>query len=256
MGDLIRAPYSVITATVELLDRLGVTPHDLEVLRKDSSRIQTVVGRILKSDGFLWAMLGMEQAMEKVGFVTSDFWQLTKDEDLLAQLLSVIREQAEVRLLPLLKFITAVIVPASNEFIARDYFKVDMSDAAVVKIFCLRDNFKAWLLNKTEPARIELSLRCHKLCKDSTSRLIIAELGGEAMAETTIAEMYTMMERQKNGESGELLTNGSANIFYIRDIQEVLCAVRINWNGDGWDVDAESVADTNIWFTHNQIFSH
>ena len=54
---------------------------------------------------------------------------------------------------------------------------------------------------------------------------ILAELGGEAKAETTLTEVYSLMEAQKNGENGPLLTNGYANIFYVRDVNGALRAV-------------------------------
>lgn len=94
MGDLIKeAGYSEITKMVEILDHHGVTPHDLEVLRKASSWSQSVVGRIHKTDSFLWAMLEMEHAAAKAGFNENDFRRLAQDEDLCKRVLELIRDQ-------------------------------------------------------------------------------------------------------------------------------------------------------------------
>jgi len=93
MGDLItNASYSEITKLVEILDHQGVTPHDLEVLRKANSWSQSIVGRIHRTDSFLWALLGVEQALSKAGFREEDFRQLWTDENKLQKVLAVIRE--------------------------------------------------------------------------------------------------------------------------------------------------------------------
>ena len=45
-----------------------------------------------------------------------------------------------------------------------------------------------------------------------------------------------MMKKQPRGKKGLLLTDGWANIFYVRDKNGVLRAVSVDWNGDGWHV--------------------
>ena len=35
----------------------------------------------------------------------------------------------------------------------------------------------------------------------------------------------------------------------------VLCAVNVNWNEDGWNVNANSISNPNRWNDGNQIFS-
>lgn len=87
MGDLIKIPHSELNATVEVLDHQGVTQKDFEVLRKASSWSQSIVGRIHKTDPYLWAMLEIEQSAKKAGFLESDFHALAKDEDKLRQIL-------------------------------------------------------------------------------------------------------------------------------------------------------------------------
>lgn len=34
-----------------------------------------------------------------------------------------------------------------------------------------------------------------------------------------------------------------------------ICAVNVNWNGDGWNVNANSVDNPNRWNEGNQVFS-
>ena len=51
-----------------------------------------------------------------------------------------------------------------------------------------------------------------------------------------------------------LLTNGYANLFYIRDTDGILWAVRVDWGGDGWYVNARSVERRGRWFAGIQAF--
>ena len=159
----------------------------------------------------------------------------------------------------ILEFISTVVVcTTSSPFVAKDEFVVNTKRNAKVLISYLGDNFKAWFLNgdgKTEDPISEHVLRYAKLRKASVDGPIITELGGEAKAETTLSEMFSLMVGQKNGEDGVLLNNGYANIFYIKDQNGVLRTVYVYWNDDGWDVDAYSVEDSSRWDAGYQVFS-
>lgn len=54
--------------------------------------------------------------------------------------------------------------------------------------------------------------------------------------------------------SETLLTNGNANIFYVKDINGVLRTVFVNWDGDGWVVDANALDDYQ-WYVGRRVFS-
>lgn len=83
MGDLIRMPHSELNATIELLDRLGVTPHDFEVLRKASSWSQATTARVHKTDPSVWAALELEDAAVRLGFTPGELRALAGRKDLL-----------------------------------------------------------------------------------------------------------------------------------------------------------------------------
>jgi hypothetical protein len=160
---------------------------------------------------------------------------------------------------PLLDFLGEVSIPAiANKFVAKDRFVVNTKSNAPVKISYVGDNFTAWFLSddgKIEDQITEQTLRYGKLCKESADAPIIAELGGEEKSETTRTEMYSLMEKQKNGEDGVLLNNGYANIFYIRDAGGVLRAVDVGWRDGGWRVRAYPVEDPRRWSDGDQVFS-
>ena len=154
----------------------------------------------------------------------------------------------------ILELVSTVVVSATtSKFVAKTAFVVNTKHNAPVKISAVWDNFTEWFLSgsgKTEDPISEQTLRYHKLLKAAHDlplkegeQSIIPELGGKAKAETTLSEMFSLMEKQKNGEDGVLLNNGYANIFYIRDQNGVLRAVGVYWVVGGWRVFAHSVED-------------
>jgi len=137
-------------------------------------------------------------------------------------------------------------------------FVRDTCRNTAVKISYIGDNFTSWFLSgddKIEDPISEQTLRCHKLRQFSVDGPIIIELGGAEKSETTLPEMFSLMEKQGKGENGVLLNNGYANIFYIRDIAGVLRTVFVVWYDGGWDVDAHSVESPLRWSDGGQVFS-
>ncbi len=161
----------------------------------------------------------------------------------------------------LLELVSTVVVPATtSKFVAKEKFIRDTGRKAKVKISHLGGNFTEWYLagdGKTEDPISEQTLRYHKLRQSSMDGPIIAELGGEARAETTLTEVFSLMEKQSNGENGALLTDGYANIFYVRDSAGLLRTVGVywSWSADGWLVYALSVGNPSRWNAGNQVFS-
>lgn len=157
---------------------------------------------------------------------------------------------------PILEFIGTVDVSATtSQFVARDKFVVNTDDDAEVKISGMGSNFKNWLLGKTEEPIARQTLRYAKLRKSSVDTPIIAGQGGEEKSETTLTEMFSLMKKQRDGKTGALLTNGYANILYIRDISGVLRAVSVYWYGHGCYVYAYEVSFPSEWYAGDQVFS-
>lgn len=158
-----------------------------------------------------------------------------------------------------LELIGMIVVPATvSKFVAKEKFVRGTGHKAKVKISYLGDNFTSWFLNgdgKTEDLISEQTLRYHKLRQSSVDGPIIPELGGAEKSETTLSEMFSLMEKQKNGESGPLLNNGRWNIFYIRDQSGVLRTVSVDWDDGGWFVDAYPVENPYEWYCGCQVFS-
>lgn len=150
---------------------------------------------------------------------------------------------------------TFTVSATTEKFVAKDKFKVDTNKKAKVKISFLGDNFKEWFLNKVEDPFSGSTVSGRNLEKNSVDGPILGELGGNEAAETTLMELYAAMAAQPNGESGNLLNNGWANIFYIKDINGTLRAVSVRWYGAGWYVRARSVESPYKWRADHRFFS-
>jgi len=150
---------------------------------------------------------------------------------------------------------TITILATTGKFVVRDRFVVNTKQNASVKISDVGDNFTKWFFGKIEEPISETELRYQTLRKASVDGPIIAELGGDNKAEITLTEIFALIATQSNGESGALLNNDRANIFYVKDINDMLRAVRVYWGGDGWCVYAYSVGFPRGWRDGDRVFS-
>lgn len=206
-------------------------------------------------------------ALKKAGFTDELIQEVINSKDnamakkmLVAVSVEVVAESKSENVQEIKPVLSAVILaftvfPTTTRFVAKNKFIVDTSKKAEVKISFLGDNFRNWFLGKTEDPFAGSTIHGRKLEKNSVDGPILSELGGNEAAETTLAETYAMMLAQPNGESGELLNNGDANIFYVRDIDGTLRAVRVYWYGDGWRVRSYSVKDSLDWNADGRVVS-
>ena len=156
----------------------------------------------------------------------------------------------------ILIMVGTITISATNEnFVAEDKFVKNINDSSKVKIYDVSSNFEGWFIKKVEVPFVGGELKYQKLSKGMKDLDIVTEIGGEQKAETSLTEVYSLMEKQPNGESGALLTDGYANIFYCREVKGVLCTVDVYWCGDGWVVYSDSVGRPSEWPGGNQVFS-
>ena len=154
----------------------------------------------------------------------------------------------------LLRLMSTENVAAIESFKAGDHFKVDTKKAAV-RIAWIGDNFKANFLGLSEGACESADLKTHKLLQSSLDAPIITELADKC--EITLGQFFALLSKQGKGESGPLLTNGWANIAYIRDDEGNLWAVYAHWSAgrSGWNVEASSVEYPSGWDDGYQVMS-
>lgn len=149
----------------------------------------------------------------------------------------------------LLELVTTVETTGIKAFKAGGKFREGKTTDGV-KIAWLSDNFKENFLGKTEQNVAQAAFRIQKLKKAS-----LDELGDTA--EIFLAQLWELLKKQGNGQRGDLLVSGYANITYIRDSSGNLWAVCAHWRADhdGWHVNADSVTDPSLWYADNQVVS-
>ncbi len=145
---------------------------------------------------------------------------------------------------------TAVVPAVLTPVVVRDLFNKNSG----VKFAAVWSEFKTRFFDKTENPAPEVTYRKYKLLRISPDGPILASLGGETIVAGTVSGAFALLKRQGTGGAGFLQTNGYANIFYVKDINGVLCAVRIGWAEDGWVIDAISVQDPLAWNGKHEIF--
>jgi hypothetical protein len=151
----------------------------------------------------------------------------------------------------LLELVSTVPTVAAQKFKASDFFTVGTKNG--VRIGYVSDNFKARFGKKVEEDVPAGNVNAHNLLQASLDPPIITELGDKH--ETSLSEVSQLMTAQGNGENGTLLTNGYANIFYVRDTEGTLWAVHVSWHSDGWNVYADSVENPGEWNAGIQVLS-
>ena len=149
----------------------------------------------------------------------------------------------------------AMVATTKTQFVARNRFVLDTKASAVVKISYLEPDFSKWFLSKREMPFVGSTLHYKELSFYSIDGPIIEELGGKEMVETTLAEIFSLIEKQPNGEPGSLLTNGNANIFYVKDVDGVLRVVLVSWHRGGWSFHANPVMDRYGWGCKSRVFA-
>ena len=140
-----------------------------------------------------------------------------------------------------------------QQFVASKHFKETASSNSEIKISWLGATFKQRFLPKVEDDGSGAILRAFVLRKPSRDAEIIAGLS--IHDETRLGDLWCLLSRQPNGESGTLLTNAVPNVFFIRDIDGHLGAVDAVWGGAGWEIGASSVDAPRQWLAGRRVIS-
>ena len=181
-------------------------------------------------------------------------WAILNTATAIGLWVEAIKNRTKTTITKLLEFVTPVKITAVKKFVASDHFKAGQTVDGVNYYSSFGDNFNAHFLPKVEENIQATDLRVHKLLRNSKDLGIRAEIG-EDKEETNLAHLHQCLKRQGNGEEGALLTNGYANIFYVRDTNGNLWAVSAYWYDDGWRLRADSVGYSDDWYAGSQVFS-
>ncbi|MFA5831517.1 MAG: hypothetical protein WC878_06840 [Candidatus Paceibacterota bacterium] len=103
-----------------------------------------------------------------------------------------------------------------------------------------------------QPSAVIASYTLKKGMMDSEIRAELPK--NHVFAEDDLWMIADLIKKQPNGESGELLANGSSNFFYFQADASVL-VVNMHWNGSEWYVLDLALGDGGQWFKGSQAFS-
>jgi len=136
-------------------------------------------------------------------------------------------------------------------------FVCDEATLKAANVGCMGENFKRIFLNKVEENIPDANLVASQLKKASLDAPILTDLGEKA--ETSLVYMFDLIKEQANSYPSILLTNSSANVFYIRDNDRNLWAVSVAGSqGPGvlfWRIEASSLGNQQRWPAHCRFFS-
>ncbi|HXP88353.1 MAG TPA: hypothetical protein VN841_26735 [Bryobacteraceae bacterium] len=108
---------------------------------------------------------------------------------------------------------TVDVWPTTEPFIAQDHFVLNIESRDQILISLIGGDFLRWFHEKREIPAGPATLRSYELQDNAGDATIVAELGGEQKAETTLAQVFWLLERQKRGERGALANNGWGNLW-------------------------------------------
>ncbi|QOZ24199.1 hypothetical protein [Bradyrhizobium sp. CCBAU 51753] len=141
----------------------------------------------------------------------------------------------------------------AETFVAREHFKEDITPTAQVRISWLGATFVRRFAVTVETAG-NRCLRTYTLKKPSKDNEIIGELS--IPDETKLADIWRLLRRQPNGESGALQSNSAPNILFVRDAMGAPGVVDVLWAGAGWEIGASPIGKQRRWPPGTRVFFH
>lgn len=154
---------------------------------------------------------------------------------------------------PLLEYVGMITIPAlTGPFVARKKFISNYGSAAKpgVRIAYVSTE----LLDVIEDSQAETVISYAQLTRQELDGPILTSLGNRPDLAVLLRQIYWLMEQQPNGESGTLLNNGRANIFYRPGLKRV---VDVDWVAarGGWSVYLSGDGDPCRWGAGRRVFS-
>jgi hypothetical protein len=148
-----------------------------------------------------------------------------------------------------LRFVSTAPVAASEDIVLTEQLLNERFN-----IRWLGDNFRKLFLGKTLKGAPAVNLDLHQLVENSTNQQISDELGDKAVS--PLAYLLSLVEQQKQGGAGTLLTNGYANLIIV-EVDGAVWVVYVPWPSDYgyWDVDADPIGDPFCWHAGCQVVS-
>lgn len=143
--------------------------------------------------------------------------------------------------------------PANTGFVASTVFNKGKKTG--IKIKEINDFFRLKFRGKVEkpfPGSMiyfdDFEPNDLELC---TTDEIFVMIGGEKRVETSLFEIFCLMEAHAANGVKHLLVNGHANIFFVRDFTGEFRTIFLEWEGEGWKIEA---FEKNTTFFRGRVF--
>jgi hypothetical protein len=148
---------------------------------------------------------------------------------------------------------TSSLLP-QDRFVARLYFREDISASADVKISWLGARFLQRYVVKIETEATDVTVRSYTLNRPSNDDEIIAELSGRH--ETRLTDVWCLLRRHARGQGAGLRSSEAPNLFFVRDASGELGVVDVIWGGAGWEIGASEVGAPRRWPGGSHVVAH
>lgn len=148
-----------------------------------------------------------------------------------------------------LRFVSTAPVAASEDVVLTEQLLKERFN-----IRWIGDNFRREFLDKLLKGAPAKNLAIHQLAEDSNNQKIKNELGDAGIS--PLAYLLSLVEQQKKGEAGPLLTNGYANLIIV-EVEGSVWVVFVSWGSHYgyWYVEALPLADPRAWFAGYRVVS-
>lgn len=151
---------------------------------------------------------------------------------------------------------TAFIEPDIEPFIARDHFIIGDKPSGELKIAFLSQDFRNLFVPKVEGPFMGKNLCGYKIVSNAIVASKLSNFNNPQSIVITLREAFIMLRRQWDGGEGDLLVDGRANIFYIRDINSEVRPVFAFWTVQGWVFYTIAIIYPIAWYVGHRIFSN
>lgn len=138
---------------------------------------------------------------------------------------------------------TEIVSADAEKFIAREWLAINATQDELnhIIISIVGDCFQEWFLDKVEEPVLEPAIYRYS---DIFGRRMLADsdiLGELDVPETSLRGVFSLIKRHKRDETCVLLDNVFDNIFYVKDIKNILRKVVVRWEHKLWSILADEI---------------
>lgn len=139
----------------------------------------------------------------------------------------------------LLAFLATADIPFSTGFAAIQHF-IENRPARELQLTWIGSNFAHHFRPKVEAPEARHVLNGYRLRMRTDDQTILDKIGGKKTI-ANLHDIWILLSKQSHGEAGLLTTDGTPNLFYVRDAMGRMWAVDSVWSGAGWEIGASQL---------------